>query len=79
VTQGIRLACLLLAVLLPVPTAWKIALIVGSVVLPWFGVVAANGGPARERSSGAALVPRAEPMSRPAISGIVVDATPDDA
>ncbi len=56
VSQGIRLACVLLAVLLPVAPAWKIALIVGSIALPWFGVVAANAGPTIERRRSSAVV-----------------------
>lgn len=48
-TQGIRVACVLLSVLLPVPVGWRLGFIAASVVLPWFGVVAANAGPAVER------------------------------
>lgn len=48
-TQSVRVACLLLAATLPVPLAWKGALIVGAVVLPYFGVVMANAGPSRDR------------------------------
>src|SRR4051794_32145246 len=58
-SQALRLVCVLLAVLLPVPPIWKIALIVGSIVLPWFGVVAANAGPTieRRRSTAAVVTP----------------------
>ena len=55
-TQAVRVSCVLLAVLLPVGLWWKAGFIVGSVVLPWMGVVAANAGPSRARSSGAAIV-----------------------
>lgn len=47
-TQLVRLVCFLLAVVLPVALPVKLVLIVGAFVLPWVGVVAANGGPARE-------------------------------
>ena len=57
VTQGVRVACVLLAVLLPVPVVWKIGFIAGSIVLPWFGVVAANAGPTVERQRRTAVVP----------------------
>ncbi len=49
ISQGIRVACVLLAVLLPVAPVWKIGFIAASIILPWFGVVAANAGPARDR------------------------------
>src|SRR4051794_528285 len=56
VSQGIRLACVLLAVLLPVDPIWKIGLIAGSIALPWLGVVAANAGPTIERRRSSAVV-----------------------
>jgi hypothetical protein len=55
-TQGVRVACVLLAVLLPVAAHWKIGFIVLSVVLPWFGVVAANAGPTVDRRRGSAVM-----------------------
>ena len=55
-TQGVRVVCVLLAVLLPVAPVWKIGFIVGSIVLPWFGVVAANAGPTVERRKASAVV-----------------------
>ncbi len=55
-SQALRLVCVLLAVLLPIGPVWKIALIVGSIVLPWFGVVAANAGPTIERRRSSAVV-----------------------
>ena len=48
-TQSLRIACVLLATLLPVALAWKGVLIVGAVALPWFGVVMANAGPTVQR------------------------------
>src|SRR4051812_43184453 len=55
-SQALRLVCVLLAVLLPIGPVWKIALIVGSIVLPWLGVVAANAGPTVERRRGPSAV-----------------------
>jgi hypothetical protein len=55
-TQGVRVVCVLLAVLLPVEPVWKIGFIIGSIVLPWFGVVAANAGPTIERRRASAVV-----------------------
>lgn len=46
ITQGIRVSCFVLAVALPVPLWAKLVLIVGAFTLPWFGVMAANAGPA---------------------------------
>lgn len=78
ITQAIRVACVLLAVLLPVPVIWKLGFIVGSIVLPWFGVVAANAGPAIERGRGrvAAVTPVAvEPLQTGELgAGRVIDA-----
>ena len=62
-TQAVRLVCFLLAVALPVPLPAKLVLIVGAFVLPWVGVVTANGGPKREplvRPD--ALIERTEPV-----------------
>jgi hypothetical protein len=56
-TQGVRVGCVLLAVLLPVAPHWKSGFILLSVVLPWFGVVAANAGPTVERRRRSAVVP----------------------
>jgi hypothetical protein len=55
--QGVRVVCILLAVLLPVAVMWKIGFIAGSIVLPWLGVVAANAGPTVERRGRTAVVP----------------------
>ena len=75
-TQAVRVACVLLAVLLPVPVVWKIGFIAGSIVLPWFGVVAANAGPTVERSRRTAAVPvPLEPIALVALEpGRVIDA-----
>lgn len=75
-TQGVRVACVLLAILLPVEPRWKIGFIALSVVLPWFGVVAANAGPSVERSRPTAVVTRLEPLKgAPALeSGRIIDA-----
>lgn len=45
VTQSVRILCVLLGVLLPVPIGVKGLFFVGAVALPWFGVVMANAGP----------------------------------
>lgn len=45
-TQSLRIVCVILAVVLPVDLVWKGAFMVGAIVLPWFGVVMANAGPA---------------------------------
>jgi hypothetical protein len=55
-TQSVRIVCVVLAAFLPVPVAWKGLLIVGAVVLPWFGVVMANAGPTVQRKRRSALV-----------------------
>jgi hypothetical protein len=75
-TQGVRVVCVLLAVLLPVEPRWKIGFIALSVVLPWFGVVAANAGPTVERDRRTAVVTRAEPLDGTAAleAGRVIDA-----
>jgi hypothetical protein len=58
-TQSLRMACIVLAVALPIPVVWKGAFIAGAVVLPWFGVVMANAGPtARSKAERNALVAR---------------------
>ena len=45
-SMGIRTACLLGAVVAHGPLRW--VLVVGALVLPWFAVVAANAGRARD-------------------------------
>jgi hypothetical protein len=76
VTQSVRVACLLLAATLPVALIWKGAFIAGAVVLPYFGVVMANAGPARDRRRGPALAERAvdEPVRLQISPSRVVDA-----
>ena len=62
-TQALRLVCFLLAVFLPVPLWARLVLIVAAFVLPWVGVVNANGGPSRDtRARPDALVDRVEPV-----------------
>lgn len=75
-TQGVRVICVLLAVLLPVDVVWKIGFLAGSIVLPWFGVVAANAGPTVERRRASAVVPAPQPASLPpaAEPGRIIDA-----
>lgn len=75
ITQAVRVTCVLLAVALPVAVHWKLLFIVGAVVLPWFGVVAANAGPSRQKDRGDALISRpTEVPTRIAIEpGRVID------
>lgn len=47
--QSLRLVSFILAVVLPVPLPVKLALVGAALVLPWMGVVTANGGPKVER------------------------------
>lgn len=47
--QAVRMACVMLAALLPISLWGKGLFMVGAVVLPWIGVVTANAGPARSR------------------------------
>lgn len=75
VTQAARLVCFLLAVFLPVPLPVKLVLIVGAFVLPWMGVIAANGGPAPERRRATALVTREEPVRIALEPGRDIDAS----
>lgn len=73
VTQGVRVACFVLAVTLPVPLWAKLGLIVGALVLPWMGVVAANAGPSRERARDNAMVDRVEPIPLQLEPGRTID------
>ncbi|MFN2537713.1 MAG: DUF3099 domain-containing protein [Mycobacteriales bacterium] len=73
VTQGVRVLCFVLAVSLPVPLWAKLLLILGALVLPWMGVVAANGGPSRERVRANAMVGRPEPMPLRLDAGRTID------
>lgn len=75
-TQSVRILCVLLAAFLPVPVEWKGLLIVGAVLLPWFGVVMANAGPTVGRTRKSALVDRpapVEPMRIAVEPGRVID------
>jgi Protein of unknown function (DUF3099) len=76
ITQSIRILCVVLAAALPVPLAWKGVLLVGAILLPWFGVVMANAGPTAGRARKTALVARPEPVQPVRIAiepGRVVD------
>lgn len=81
ITQAVRISCVILGVVLPVPVVFRLLLFVGGIVLPWMGVVAANGGPVISRTRSDALVDGhltetlPEPPQRLAIEpGRVVDA-----
>ena len=61
--QVLRVVCFVLAVVLPVPICLKLVLIGAALVLPWMGVVGANGGPTVERGPRpTTLVDRTEPV-----------------
>ena len=61
ITQGLRVMCFVLSVLLPIPLWAKMVLITASFVLPWMGVMAANAGPAIVRHKGpSSIVERSE-------------------
>ena len=61
IAQGIRLACFVLAVVLPVPMAVKLLMLLAALIIPLMGVVAANGGPVVNRKQRAnAMVARQE-------------------
>lgn len=47
--QSLRVVCLLFAATVPAGILVRGALLVGAIVLPYFGVVMANAGPSRER------------------------------
>ncbi len=75
-TQSVRIVCVLLAAFLPVPLGWKGVLIVGAVLLPWFGVVMANAGPTVGRRRRSAIVDRpaeAQPVRTAIEPGRVID------
>jgi hypothetical protein len=76
ITQLARVVCFLLAVALPVPLGAKLLLVLGALVLPWMGVVAANGGPSRTRARETAMVDRVEPVRLQLDPGTVVDQEP---
>ena len=73
VTQGVRLLCFVLAVSLPVPLWAKLVLLLGSLVLPWMGVVTANAGPSRQKAREHAMVDRVEPVRLQLEPGSVID------
>ena len=51
-----RVACILLAVIVPAPLPVTLVLFAGAVFLPWFGVVMANAGPTRDTTQADAMV-----------------------
>ena len=59
-TQGARIACVVLATMLPVSLVWKGVFMLGALALPWFGVVMANAGPTVSRRRKTSLVTRPE-------------------
>ncbi len=76
ITQGARIACVVLATMLPVSLFWKGALMLGALALPWFGVVMANAGPTVSRRRTTALIDApavAEPVRIAIEPGRVID------
>jgi hypothetical protein len=65
ITQSVRIVCVVLAASLPVPLAWKGVLLLGAVLLPWFGVVMANAGPTVGRRRKSALLDRDRQVEQP--------------
>lgn len=51
ISMGIRTACLLVAVLAPLPLAARIVAIAGALLLPYFAVVFANAGRKPEQTA----------------------------
>ena len=75
ITQGARIACVVLATMLPVSLFWKGVFMLGAFALPWFGVVMANAGPTVSRHRTNSLVDRAaeEPVRIAIEPGRVID------
>jgi hypothetical protein len=65
ITQSLRMVCIVLAALAPVPLIWKGVFLVGAIALPWFGVVMANAGPSRHTHSKTAIVGRPTEVAQP--------------
>jgi hypothetical protein len=75
--QSLRVVCLLLAATVPGGLAVKGVFLVGAVVLPYFGVVMANAGPARDRRRPAVQEKALDQPAQPRLQiqpGRVVDA-----
>ena len=78
-TQSVRIVCIALAVALPVAPAWKMLLMAGAIILPWFGVVAANAGPTVARRKPTSILTggeQVEPVHTPIAltPGRIIDA-----
>jgi hypothetical protein len=76
ITQSVRIACVVLATMLPVSLVWKGVFMLGAIGLPWFGVVMANAGPTVSRRKKTSLVDRpavAEPVRIAIEPGRVID------
>lgn len=81
ITMAIRIVCILLAALLPIPLWSKGLFILGAVVLPWVAVIGANGGDAVDRRQ-THLVAHTESPQLTATSttdqSLVIDSTADE-
>jgi hypothetical protein len=74
ITQLVRAVCFVLAVALPLPIWGKLLFVLGALVLPWMGVVAANGGPAKTKVGENSMVDRVEqPVRLQLDPGTVID------
>lgn len=60
--QSVRVVCLVLAVALPGPLWFRLLFVPAALLLPYLGVVAANGGPAKQKVEANAMVDRVEPI-----------------
>ena len=76
ITQGVRLACFVLAVVLPLPLPVKLVMLAAALLLPLLGVVAANGGPVVERKREAnAIVDRPDVVVVETTGRFVIDSS----
>ena len=62
VMQSVRVVCLVLAVTVPGPLWVRLLFVPAALLLPYLGVVAANGGPAKQKVTANAMVDRVEPV-----------------
>ena len=72
-TQVVRVVCLVLAVALPGPLWFRLLFVPAALLLPYLGVVAANGAPKRPKVEANAMVERVEPVRLQLEPGSVVD------
>lgn len=61
-TQSVRVVSLVLAVVLPGPLWFRLLFVPAALLLPYLGVVAANGGPPKQQVEDNAMIERVEPI-----------------